>query len=510
MPHPFTVFLPYRISTVCREAGDSGCGRDGAEKRGKKSFAEGGNPGLAIIRGNDSDPIPVLAEPANAAPETIRKFSFVPPALLFVTPLQYTEWYPQLMSSAQDRITRGFDPQSTQDTAQISAPVEDAATENTDTAESEDDLQTIDPSLLGQAVVFGTDWTAATLIDQLRRGNIKLDPIFQRRDAWNPKRKSSFIESIVLGLPIPQIVLAEAKDERGSFLVIDGKQRLLSLQQFAGIGIDVAPLALTGLKFRGELNTKTYDDFQNDPKLRNYRNAFDNQPIRTVVVKNWQKEDVLYLIFHRLNSETLPLSPQELRQALHPGPFLRFAAEYTQVPGGIHKALGIPKADFRMRDVELFVRYIAFQYNLSAYTGNLKSFLDNECKRLNDKWGTAEADIRSKTEQMEEAIRASYEIFGDNSFRKYDGHNYETRFNRAIFDVVIFYFSVETVRKSALAKKVRVKSMYEGLSGNSAFIKSVETTTKSLDATRTRFLAWGQALSKAVSTKITLPSFPRP
>jgi len=106
-----------------------------------------------------------------------------------------------------------------------------------DATESEDDLQAVDPSLLGQAVVFGTDWTAATLIDQLGRGNIKLDPIFQRRDAWNAARKSRFTESIILGLPIPQLVLAEAKDDRGSFLVIDGKQRLLSLQQFAGIGI---------------------------------------------------------------------------------------------------------------------------------------------------------------------------------------------------------------------------------------------------------------------------------
>src|SRR5258706_13856409 len=141
-------------------------------------------------------------------------------------------------------------------TLQISTPLEDPVTENT-----------IDPSLLGQAVVFGTDWTAATLIDQLRRGNIKLDPIFQRRDAWDMKRKSRFIESIILGLPIQQIVLAEAKDDRGSFLIIDGKQRLLSLQQFAGIDATATPLVLTVLKFRGELNTKTYDDFQKDTRL---------------------------------------------------------------------------------------------------------------------------------------------------------------------------------------------------------------------------------------------------
>jgi hypothetical protein len=395
-------------------------------------------------------------------------------------------------------------------TAKISIPLEDLAVENNDVAESEDDLQVIDPSLLGQAVVFGTDWTAATLIDQLRRGNIKLDPIFQRRDAWDSKRKSRFIESIVLGLPIPQIVLAEAKDDRGSFLVIDGKQRLLSLQQFAGVDANIPPLELTGLKFRDELNTKTYADLQNDTRLRNHRNAFDNQPIRTVVVKNWQKEDVLYLIFHRLNSETLPLSPQELRQALHPGPFLRFAAEYTQIPRGIHRALGIPKPDFRMRDVELFVRYVAFQYSLNTYTGNLKTFLDDECKRLNSRWTTDESTIRQKAVQMEEAISASYDIFGDSAFRKYDGHSYEVRFNRAVFDIIIYYFTDDTIRTSALSKKAKVKSAYEALSINRAFIKSVETTTKSVDATRTRFLTWGQALAKALGTKVQLPSIGKP
>jgi hypothetical protein len=383
--------------------------------------------------------------------------------------------------------------------------IEDPSIENADAAESEEDLQAIDPSLLGQAVVFGTDWTAATLIDQLRRGNIKLDPIFQRRDAWDPKRKSRFIESIVLGLPIPQIVLAEAKDEKGAFLVIDGKQRLLSLQRFAAVDTD-APLALTGLQFRAELNGKTYEDLQNDARLRNHRNAFDNQPIRTVVVKNWQKEDVLYLIFHRLNSETLPLSPQELRQALHPGPFLRFAAEYTQTLGGIHKALGITKPDFRMRDVELFVRYIAFNDSLAEYKGNLKAFLDNECKRLNSRWASDESDIRQKAGQMEEAISASYGVFGDDAFRKFDGRVYESRFNRAIFDIVAFYFADKVIRKSALTKKSKVKNAYESLGSNSAFVKSVETTTKSVDATRTRFLTWGQALSKALGIKITPPT----
>lgn len=163
-----------------------------------------------------------------------------------------------------------------------------------------------------------------------------------------------------------------------------------------------------------------------------------------------------------------------------------------------------------MRDVELFVRYIAFQYSLDTYSGNLKTFLDNECKRLNNRWTNDEPDIRRKAEQMEAAIGASYDIFANHAFRKYDGHNYETRFNRAVFDIIVYYLANDAIRKAALTKKTRVKSAYEALSTNTAFVKSIETTTKSLDATRTRFRTWGQSLSKALGIKITLPSVGKP
>ena len=80
-----------------------------------------------------------------------------------------------------------------------------------------------------------------------------------------------------------------------------------------------------------------------------------------------------------------------------------------------------------MRDVELFVRYIAFNDSLAEYKGNLKSFLDNECKRLNGRWANDESEIRRKAGQMEEAISASFEIFGDDAFRsstaKYTKHD---------------------------------------------------------------------------------------
>src|SRR5215472_16456348 len=68
------------------------------------------------------------------------------------------------------------------------------------------------------AVVSATDWTTETVVSQLKRRNIQLNPRFQRRDAWRRDRKSRFIESLIVGLPIPQIVLAESKKDRGKFI----------------------------------------------------------------------------------------------------------------------------------------------------------------------------------------------------------------------------------------------------------------------------------------------------
>ena len=95
-----------------------------------------------------------------------------------------------------------------------------------DIEETEETENKLTPEVISQAVVHSTDWTVETIISQLRRKNIDMPP-FQRRDAWTRRRKSRYIESLMLSLPVPQIILAERKDKRGTFLVLDGKQRLL-------------------------------------------------------------------------------------------------------------------------------------------------------------------------------------------------------------------------------------------------------------------------------------------
>ncbi|MFM6863498.1 MAG: DUF262 domain-containing protein, partial [Dolichospermum sp.] len=105
-----------------------------------------------------------------------------------------------------------------------------------------------------------------TILDQLIRNNIQLTPRFQRRDAWDITLKSRFIESLILGFPVPQIVLA-ATQEKGKFIVLDGKQRLLTILQFYGRSdknIQNNAFALRNLEFRRDLIGKTYEDIRSD------------------------------------------------------------------------------------------------------------------------------------------------------------------------------------------------------------------------------------------------------
>ena len=166
-------------------------------------------------------------------------------------------------------------------------------------SENEDDLADLSGDDPFDAMVVSTDWTTDTLLSQITRGNVQLDPIFQRRDAWDRRKKSRLIESLIVGLPVPQIVLPERGGRRGDLLVLDGKQRLLSIEQFAR-----GDFRLSGLDLRSGLNRKSYEDLPSESRL-----ALDTQTIRTMVVRNWKREEFLYLVFLQLNTANVPEPP---------------------------------------------------------------------------------------------------------------------------------------------------------------------------------------------------------
>lgn len=376
-------------------------------------------------------------------------------------------------------------------------------------SEGEDDLQGLDPKSLSEAVVFATDWTAETILRQLERGNIYMNPKYQRRDAWRAAIKSRFIESLILGLPVPPLVLAEAKGKRGSYIVIDGKQRLLTIRQFAADSNDASypQLKLRGLEIRPSLNGKSLSDLENDPADKSDLDAFQNQTIRTVVLRNWPNDNFLHLVFLRLNTGTVQLSPQELRQALSPGPFVDFTVEYSGNSVGLKRLLKARQPDFRMRDVELLVRFYAFQNFLSTYNGNLKSFLDHTCSQLNQEWETRRVVLEHQAEEFEAALEATFTIFGENACRKSDGNTYETRLNRAVFDVMVYFFARREIRERAVQHAQAIEEEFKRICGDRGdFLKAVESTTKSVTATQNRLTIWADALSRALGEPINPPT----
>jgi hypothetical protein len=207
-------------------------------------------------------------------------------------------------------------------------------------------------------------------------------------------------------------------------------------------------LTLTGLTAYPNLEGATYASLVGDPARIEDRDAFDNHTIRTVVVRNWPDEDYLYRVFQRLNSNTVPLSPQELRQALVPGPFSKYLNDRASSSKALRAALRQAGPDFRMRDNELLLRALAFRLRSRAYAGNLKKFLDDTFEEFNRDWSTLASGVEEATAEFEEAVATTMRALGERSFTRFRPKlGYDSRFNRAIFDVFVFALGAPEVRQ---------------------------------------------------------------
>ena len=383
--------------------------------------------------------------------------------------------------------------------------MEDLIVEFTDEIDDEVETELSAPQI-AEAVLYASDWTTETIISQLKRGNININPSFQRRDAWTVPRKSRFIESLILGLPIPQIVLAEK--ERGKYIVLDGKQRLITLLQFTGLHEGkFSSFKLKGLDVRKDLEGKNFSDLENEPDYQSVIDQFYNHTIRSVVIRNWPNIDFLHLVFVRLNTESVKLSPQELRQALFPGDFLVYADQAASESDELKALLNIKQPDFRMRDVEILVRYLGYSFFISGYAGNLKAFLDYTCEKLNQNWQEQEEKIKFEVSQFEKSLNAAAEIFGPkNVAHKWTPDGFESRLNRAVLDIIAFYLSDEKIRAMALQSPDAVRESFKRLCiEREEFRNSIEKTTKSMKATYTRLHLMGEALRAALNTDFQLP-----
>jgi hypothetical protein len=354
--------------------------------------------------------------------------------------------------------------------------------------EDEDDIHAKITSR--DAVVMNADWTIETLNGQISKGNIDLQPGFQRRAAWDDTRKSRLIESIIVGMPIPNIVLAENKKHRGRFIVIDGKQRLLAINDFL-----TGKFSLRGLDIREDLNDRTFDKLPTED-----REYLENSTLRSSLIKNWADDNFLFAIFFRLNSGSLPLSPQELRKALIGGNLLDQIENYLQKSTAF-KAIFGADLDKRMRDSELVLRFIAYDRALEEYRGDFKAFLDETTRYFEVDWDQKRQAAHEAMKRLDGALAAAFAVFGRDVFKKWVGDKTERVINRAVFDCIARYFADEAVAKAAVAKRSQVVQAFHRVCLMPEFKEAIEKTTKSLEATRTRMDVWGMALADVIRMK---------
>jgi hypothetical protein len=268
----------------------------------------------------------------------------------------------------------------------------------------------------------------------------------------------------------------------------------------------VTPLRLEGLRFRKDLDGKTMEEMKADPALTSELARFNNRTVRTVVIKNWPDTDYIHLVFERLNTESVKLSPQELRQAMFPGGFVHFVASRSTASSWLLRIFGSKEPDFRMRDVELLVRHIAYRHYIDSYAGNLKKFMDETCKTMNENWSQIQGTVEKDADSLDAAIESAYKIFGNDAFRKWTGSDFEQAFNRAVFDVITYYFAEKKIRDAALKKAGAIVKAFKKLCKSSEnFDRAITTTTKSTVATQTRLRLWGEQLSKEIGFRIVIP-----
>lgn len=346
-----------------------------------------------------------------------------------------------------------------------------------------------------------SDWTIETLFGQIDKGNIELSPSFQRREVWDSKKKSLFIESLILGIPVPQIVIAQKKDRRGKYLVLDGKQRLLSIYEYY-----LGEFQLSSLLLLEDLNGCEIDDL-----AESYRDRLDNSTIRTVRLSGWDSDSILYTIFHRLNTGSVQLNTQELRSALFPGPFTSFASSFTEenleFASLFNRRAAAP--DFRMRDVELLTRYCGITRRVTSYKGNLKLFLDDTTKWLNS---IDNADMYLS--YAKEAL-ASIELCGRMYARISNNLNCDAipaftllqagrgyRFNRAVFDALCYPLQDSAVRDEVSKRIDRIAEQGQNLLSSDEFISVCSSSTKTPKSLVSRVDMWSSLLADELHMQV--------
>ncbi len=309
------------------------------------------------------------------------------------------------------------------------------------------------------------EYTPEMILKRVERGEIKINPDYQRNHRWDDKTSARLIESLILNIPIPLIYLSQdidLDDETGEnvarYSVIDGQQRLTAIVNFFN-----NELALTELETFDELNGLYFNDLPNFLKRR-----LEDRGIKFLRIDSTVDSELKYYIFEKLNRGSVNLAPQELRNSIYRGEFnnlLKKLAKYDNF-----RTLLQMKNETKvkkMEDIEMVLRFFAFAFEsnyLRFKNEGLEKFLSKYMKNMNIR-------LQSEKNLLDELEEAFYRIidfivnnFGEQAFAKYNKINVTT-FNKSLFDALItsLYTNVD-LKNTVITEKF--KKEYKELFNN--------------------------------------------
>lgn len=330
------------------------------------------------------------------------------------------------------------------------------------------------------------DKSVSDIVRMIEDNEIRLDPDYQRNYVWDNKKSSLLIESIILNVPIPVIYVSQEKDDTWS--VIDGLQRLFSLKRFFE-----GKFKLNGLEILSELNKSDIKTL-NTKALRMLKNGL----LRVIMITHDSNEEIKYDVFMRLNTGSVHLTEQELRNCLYRGSLNKLLKEFSQNQTW-QKLLGLKEPHKRMADRELALRFLALYKNwnvhnseINGYKGRMKSFLNIFMSTCQD----VDSKIISEYKHIfEETVEKVLLLYGEDAFRRVNiGGEREKSINRAIMDVLMLS-STQYTKEELLLKKVEINTrLFDLITTDINFNNSIKSGTSDTKVIKYRLERWFEEL----------------
>jgi uncharacterized protein DUF262 len=312
---------------------------------------------------------------------------------------------------------------------------------------------------------YGIDFDVEGLVKRLKRKDI-LIPEFQRSYVWPQADASRFVESLLLGLPVPGIFLAN-EEKTNKLLVIDGQQRLKTLQFFYDGFFNPKPtekkhrvFSLTNVqeRFRGQ----TYQTLDEADRIK-----LDNAVLHATIIRQESppgEDTSMYHIFDRLNTAGMRLTSQELRCSIYHGAFMDLIKELNE-DSNWRAIYGKPSQ--RLKDQELILRFLALYYDGQNYQRPMADFLSRFVGKHAD---AGESFLKESRDLFNKTISAAWKALDRKAFRL------GRALNAAVYDSVMVGIARRIVRGN-LPDPKKVLKAYDSLLGDPTYIESVSRST---------------------------------